>query len=197
LLKMKYEEMLLPLLHLNCPSCIPNLEHRVKLVPGVKEAKGDFKKKTIKVKWDPASGKIEDIEAAVEKLGYLIKNKKYPGSEGPFQGLFGSENKSNFTEITDKEFSKKVLKAKEAVAVMFGSKFCLGCISLKADFVNVAERFANQYSFYEMDINETETFRNYDIMSVPTIVLFRDGKPAEKFVAAMTVDNLENVLARG
>lgn len=61
----------------------------------------------------------------------------------------------------------------------------------------MAERFANQHSFYEMDINETETYRNYDIMSVPTIVLFRDGKPAEKFVAAMTVDNLENVLARG
>jgi thioredoxin 1 len=195
--KMKYEEMLLPLLHLNCPSCIPNLEHRVKLVPGVKEAKGDFKKKTLNVKWDPASGKLEDIEAAVEKLGYLIKYKKYPGSDGPFQGLFGSENRSNFTEINDKEFEKKVLKAKETVAVLFGSKFCLGCISLKANFVDVAERFANQYSFYEMDINETETYRNYDVMSVPTIILFHSGKPAEKFVAAMTVDNLENVLARG
>jgi thioredoxin 1 len=194
---MKYEEMLLPLLHLNCSSCIPNLEHRVKLVSGVKEAKGDFKKKTLNVKWDPTNGKLEDIEAAVEKLGYLIKNKKYPGSDGPFHGFFGSENRSNFTEINDKEFEKKILKAKETVAVLFGSKFCLGCISLKADFVDVAERFANQYSFYEMDINETETYRNYDVMSVPTIILFRSGKPAEKFVAAMTVDNLENVLARG
>lgn len=106
MLKMKYEEKLLPLLHLNCPSCIPNLEHRVKLVPGVKEAKGDFKKKTHR-QMDPANGKIENIEAAVEKLGYMITNKKYPGSEGPFQGLFGSENRSKFTEINDKGSVKK------------------------------------------------------------------------------------------
>lgn len=99
------------------------MEHRIKLVPGVKEAKGDFKK-TVNVKWDPAGGKLEDIEAAVGTLGYMIQYNTYPnfGGGGAFQGLFGSENTSNFTEINDKEFSKKVLKAKETVAVLFGRK---------------------------------------------------------------------------
>ena len=197
MLKMNYEEILLPLLHLNCPSCIPNLEHRVKLVPGVKEARGDFKKKTLNVKWDPSSGKLEDIEAAVEKLGYMIKNKNIPGPMDPSMGFSGRKTGPILLKSAIMSSVKKVLKAKETVVVLFGSKFCLGCVSLKADVVDVAERFATPNSFYEMDINETETYRNYNVMSVPTIVLFRDGKPAEKFVAAMTVDNLENVLARG
>jgi thioredoxin-like negative regulator of GroEL len=45
-----------------------------------------------------------------------------------------------------------------------------------------------------MDVVSTETWKGYGVMGIPTVVVFRGGKPAERFGAMLGVEELEKAL---
>ena len=97
--------------------------------------------------------------------------------------------------ITDADFPAKVLHSTKPVAVLFSSEGCPSCQIIKPQFKELAEKQAGKVDFYELDITHTEVWKEYNVMSIPTVIIFRGGKPAERFSAMLRVDELEKALA--
>jgi hypothetical protein len=45
-----------------------------------------------------------------------------------------------------------------------------------------------------MDVTGTETWKEQHVMGIPTVIVFRGGKPTERFSAMLRVDELEKSL---
>ena len=72
---------------MDCPTCIAVLEKEVKKLNGIKEVRGNYTTKTLRVTYDPEVVGPSQIEAAIERIGYQIAYKKYPGGISRLKGL--------------------------------------------------------------------------------------------------------------
>ncbi len=178
---------------MDCPTCVVTLEKSIMKVPGVKKAQGNYLKKTIRVTMEDTVP-LAAVEKAIEDVGYQVAYKKYPGPLQKLKGLFGKGESKAINGITDAEFSEKVLKAPKPVAVLFSSATCPACQVIKPQFKALAERRASGADFYEMDVGETESWKEYGVMGIPTVIVFRGGKPGERFGAMLSVADLEKSL---
>ncbi len=178
---------------MDCPTCVVTLEKSVMKVPGVRKAQGNYLKKTIKVTYDEATP-LAAIEKAIEDVGYQVTYKKYPSPLSKLKGLFSRGESKAITTITDAEFRDKVLGSAKPVAVLFSSEGCPSCQVLKPQIKALAEKQAGRVDFYEMDVSHTEAWKDYHVMGIPTVVVFRSGNPAERFGAMLRVDELEKAL---
>ncbi len=178
---------------MDCPTCVITLEKSIMKVPGVKKAQGNYLKKTIRVTMDDTVPLIA-IEKAIEDVGYQVAYKKYPGPLSKLKGFFSKGESKGITGLADSEFEEKVLKAQKPVAVLFSSATCPACQVIKPQFKTLAEKRASGADFYEMDVGETETWKEYGVMGIPTVIVFRGGKPSERFGAMHNVTDLEKTL---
>jgi len=178
---------------MDCPTCVVTLEKSVMKVPGVKKAQGNYLKKTLRVTYDDATPLVA-IEKAIEDVGYQVAYKKYPNPLLRLRGLFGKGESKAVTPIADSDFPEKVLKASRPVAVLFSSEGCPTCQVIKPQFKAIAENGQGSVDFYEMDVGSTETWKQYGIMGIPSVLVFRGGKPAERFGTMLSVGDLEKAL---
>ena len=185
----------IPVNRMDCPTCVPTLEKAIKRVEGVTEARGNYLKRAIRVIYDPEKARLQDIEKAIEDIGYQISYKKYPSPLSRLMGMLSRGESKAVTTIGDTDFPGRVLHTSKPVAVLFSSQTCPACRVLKPRFRELAERQAGNVDFYEMDVAATETWKDYDVMGIPTVLVFRDGKPAERFGAVLNIDELEKVLS--
>ncbi len=58
---------------ISCDHCIGTIEKAVTKLEGVRFISGDPETKTVKIEYDPAAIKIEEIESAMEEEGYPAK----------------------------------------------------------------------------------------------------------------------------
>lgn len=166
---------------MDCPTCIPLLENELKQLTGVTESQGNYLNKTLKVTYDPTIAKIRDIEATIEHLGYRIAYKKYPGVISKLQGFLDRKKDDAFPSLTDTDFSEKILQNTKPTAVLFSSPNCPTCHVFKKQFKELSKKVKNKADFYEMDITSTEMWRKYEILSIPTVLIFKKGQLSARF----------------
>jgi thioredoxin 1 len=168
---------------MDCPTCIPLLEREVTELDGVEAVQGNYLNKTLKITYDPARVQLDAIEAAIERIGYRVAYKKYPSVLSRLRGLLTSEKTTKFTTLNDADFAAKVLDAPQPVAVLFSSPTCPTCRVFKKQFNEIAEKIQDKADLYEMDIGTTQTWRKHDVLSIPTVLVFKEGKLSERFDA--------------
>ena len=184
----------IPVTRMDCPTCVVTLEKAVKEVKGVKDVRGNYLKKTLKIIYDPEITQIADIEKAIENLGYNIAYKHYPNLFEKLHGLFKKSDVKDIRHIGDSDFIEITLNAIKPVVILFTSEACPICQALKPKMKELAEQKKQETDFYEMDITQTETWKKYDIKSIPTVILFQKSKPIKQFNAMIRIDELENAL---
>jgi thiol-disulfide isomerase/thioredoxin len=184
----------IPILRMDCPTCIPVLEREVLKVEGVEEVRGHYLARSLKVTFDPSKAQLAEIEAAIERVGYRIAYKKYPSPLSRLRDLFKREEAAGVASLTDADFPGKVLHASKTVAVLFSSPSCPTCRVFKPEFLSLAEKMGKKADFYEMDIEATETWRDYDVLSIPQVLVFRAGKVSERFSAMPISVEIEKAL---
>jgi copper chaperone CopZ len=167
---------LIPIVQMDCSTCVPILEREILKLNGVTEARANYLTKIVKVVYDSDLVGLSEIESAIERVGYQIAYKKYPSVASKLKGLFRKEKPSYVKVISDADFASKVLHASKPVAVIFSSPNCPTCQVAKSVFAKAAEDLAGRAELYEMDISISESWHNYDILSIPTILIFRDGQ---------------------
>jgi thiol-disulfide isomerase/thioredoxin/copper chaperone CopZ len=187
-------QKLIPITRMDCPTCIPVLEKEVMKLEGVTEARGNYMTKNLRVTYNPENVQLSQIEAAIERVGYQISYKKYPGVFDRLKNLFKSSESSKVPQITDEKFNEKVMQSSKNVAVLFTSPTCPTCRVFKPRFEKLAEKNVDA-DFYEMDIVSTETWRDYDVMSLPTVLVFKAGKLSERFTALPREDEIEKAVS--
>jgi copper chaperone CopZ len=179
---------------MDCPTCIPLLEKEVAKLEGVETVRGSYMSKILRVTFDPEVTQLAEIEAAVERVGYRIAYKKYPSPLSRLRGLFKREKGVEVASLTDIDFPGKVLHASKTVVVLFSSPTCPTCGVFKPEFLSLADKMGKKADFYEMDIEATETWRSYDILSIPQVLVFRVGNVSERFTAMPVAAEIEKAL---
>ena len=183
------------IIRMDCPACTVTIEKSVMKVPGVKKAQANYLKKTMKVTYDETTP-LAAIEKAIEDVGYQVAYKKYPSPLSRLRGLFSRGENKSVTAITDKDFNTKVLLSKNPAVVLFSSKSCPSCQLFKLKFKELAEKQAGTTDFYDLDITNNEIWKEYNIMSLPSVIIFRDGKPTTRFASMLQVEELEKALTK-
>lgn len=185
----------IPILHMDCPTCIPVLENEVKRLRGVEEARGSYMTKTLRVTYNPDLIQLSEIETAIERVGYQIAYKKYPSVISRIRGLVQKEKPSKIEIITDRDFLGRVIHASKTVAVLFMTPSCPTCRVLKPTLEEAAKIVEGKADLYMMDIASTDTWRKYDILTVPTILVFRNGEVKQRMTSLPSREDIEKALS--
>lgn len=94
-------------------------------------------------------------------------------------------------ELTSQEFEKEILNG--VTVIDFFATWCGPCKMLAPTFEKLAEEYEGKAKFFKIDIDkEMEIARELSIMSVPTIMIYKDGKDVDKIVGVATEDILKN-----
>src|SRR5438445_13065479 len=96
------------------------------------------------------------------------------------------------TVVTDATFENEVLQAGEPVLVDFWAEWCGPCHAVSPILEKIVDERNGDLRLVKVNIDEEqELARRYGIMSIPAMIIFRDGEPAEAAVGAMPKGALE------
>ena len=91
--------------------------------------------------------------------------------------------------LTKENFEKEVLNEKGTVLVDFFATWCGPCKMLSPVIHQVAEENAGVVKVGKVDVDDQMELANqYGIVSITTLVLFKDGKPVRKSMGYMSKD---------
>lgn len=84
------------------------------------------------------------------------------------------------------QFEAEVEKSAGVYVVDFWATWCGPCRTMKPIFEKVEKEMAGKAKFLKVDVDQNqELAQKYNIEAIPTLVLFKDGKPAATKVGAM------------
>ena len=94
--------------------------------------------------------------------------------------------------INDVEFNSKVTESSKPVLVDFFATWCGPCRQMLPIVTEISEEMP-EITVYKMDVDESpNTPETLDIQSLPTLILFKDGKPVAKKTGPMLKVELIN-----
>src|SRR5919206_3760053 len=94
--------------------------------------------------------------------------------------------------VTTSSFESDVLQAEKPVIVDFWAEWCGPCHMVAPVLDEIADEHADELRVVKVNIDEEpELARRYGVMSIPTIVLFKDGEPAAAAIGAQPKASLE------
>ena len=184
----------LPVLELDCPTCVKTIEKELNKLNGVALVRVNFLIKKIIVDYNPEKIGVPEIERRIEELGYRLAYKKYESFLDKIsRSLFGRKE-VELRRITDHEFEKLVLKSNKPVILLFSSSTCPSCMTLKPRLKNTLDEFGEQVYLYEMDVSKTNMWEQFNVLNVPTILLFKQGKAVNRLVGHVKQEDIENMM---
>ena len=87
------------------------------------------------------------------------------------------------TEFTDQNFELEVLKSSTPVLVDFWAEWCMPCRMLAPTIEKLAADYAGKVKIGKLDTDANrDTSMKYGISAIPTVILFKNGEVAQKFV---------------
>lgn len=100
-------------------------------------------------------------------------------------------------KFTAENFETEVLKAAEPVLVDFYADWCGPCKMMAPVVEKMAEEFDGRIKVGKCNVDENmQLAQQYRITNIPAFIVFKDGKPAETFVGAMSTAELKGKLDR-
>ncbi|MFH1106310.1 MAG: thioredoxin [Candidatus Micrarchaeota archaeon] len=96
----------------------------------------------------------------------------------------------------DKDFDKEVLHAKGVVVVDFFAEWCGPCKIMAPRFEEAANELKG-VKFVKVNVEEAQAkAQEYGVMSIPTLLIFKDGKVVDQSVGAVPKDTVKKMAER-
>jgi thioredoxin 1 len=103
---------------------------------------------------------------------------------------------ANTVAVTDETFETDVLHAQGPVLVDFWAEWCGPCKMIAPALEEIGAEFAGRVTVAKVNIDENPgTPNTYGVRGIPTLILFKDGKPAATKVGAMPKSQLKEWVA--
>jgi thioredoxin 1 len=97
--------------------------------------------------------------------------------------------------VTEQTFDQEVLKSDQPVIVDFWAEWCGPCHAVAPVLDKIADERQGELKVVKVNIDEEQGLaQRYGIVSIPTMVLFRDGEPAAAAIGAQPKGALERSL---
>ncbi len=86
-------------------------------------------------------------------------------------------------QVNDDNFQKEVLESEGLVLVDFWAPWCMPCRMLAPTIEEIANEMEGKVKVCKMNVDESIQYpQQYGIMSIPTVMLFKDGQVVETMI---------------
>ena len=97
--------------------------------------------------------------------------------------------------LTSTNFEGEVIKSNIPAMVDFWAPWCGPCQMLGPTIEEIAEEYAGKAKVCKMNVDDNgSTAASYGIVSIPTVIFFKDGKPVNKLVGVHDKDDYLDIL---
>jgi len=99
----------------------------------------------------------------------------------------------NMSEIilTDKNFKQEINESSGVAVVDFWAEWCGPCKMIAPIIEEIAKEFEGKVKVCKVNVDENQKLASeFNIMAIPTIVFFKNGKPVERSVGFQSKQNL-------
>jgi thioredoxin 1 len=91
----------------------------------------------------------------------------------------------NISTLTDSTFDEEIKGADEAVLVDFWAEWCGPCKMIAPVLEEIAAEHPGKIRIAKLNVDENlEISRRFEVMSIPTLILFKDGEPQLRLIGA-------------
>lgn len=98
----------------------------------------------------------------------------------------------DLVKFTDANFKKSVLDKKGLIVVEFWAEWCGPCRMVEPILKELANDYSNKVSFGKLNVDfEQKISLKYEIKSIPTILIFKDGTVMDKYVGVISKKDLK------
>ena len=90
---------------------------------------------------------------------------------------------AGITEVNESDFDQTVLQAKTPVVVDFWAPWCRPCLMVSPVLEELAKEYGDKITFVKVNVDQSPIIASrYGIMSIPSMFIFKDGKPVSNMV---------------
>lgn len=102
----------------------------------------------------------------------------------------------NVIQVTDQNFDSEVLSSDRAVLVAFWAEWCVPCHMVEPVVEEIARAEPQRVKAVRLNVDDNpEVARRFGVMSIPTLILFKDGEERGRVVGARGKDAILRELA--